>query len=183
MTLPWRSFRSKCKGTNFNVCLWWARLRPSSWWLVERGMQHHFQLSVEETESRHVSHFAEHTCETVRVRFQYRSQKMCHRSALTYPSPSPPAELLFILSWNNSMLLNSKKESSRKTKGQRTEISTGMRPSFAIRDLVYRCEFSSKSFIFTDCACLTIHLHKCVKFKTRSSILSLFPARYPPTCA
>ena len=108
-----------------------------------------FPTSVEETESGHLSHFAKHTTvqEIVQIRFNIRPKG----SAIDLPSLTllPALHLNSFPSCHYSMLLNIKKESSRKTKGQRMEISTGIMPNFALCDLVYKGMNSALSHFFS----------------------------------
>lgn len=134
MLQSWKSFRDKCKGTNFNVCLWFAKLRANP----HDNLYALSCLSRENRVSALKSLRQTHNSARDRVRTSLNIGasvllQMCPQSLCSQPSDCTPFHLTVIACFSTL-----KENGSRKTKGQRKEINMGMMPSFAVCDLVYK---------------------------------------------
>ena len=130
----WQSFRDKCKGTNFNVCLWFAKLRANP----HNNLYALSFLSWENRVSALKSLPQTHNCARDRIRTSLNVWtrvllQMCPESLSSQLSDCTPFHLIIIACFSTL-----KENGSRKTKGQRKEINMGMMPSFAVCDLVYK---------------------------------------------
>lgn len=146
MMLRWKSFRGKGKGTNFNPCLWFAKLCVNPHDNVQAMLFLIFSWGNRVSAFKSLSWTHNSARDRVGIRVSIWA-RLSDRNALTHPPAQPsdwtPFRLTVIVCFSTL-----KEKGSRETKGQRKEASPGMMPSLAVCALVCKSRKSASCHYF-----------------------------------